>query len=294
MNGNKVFIISITVLVFLGLTAFTSTGYSRASKINVSINSRYAAAYDVTHNKTVYSKNADLKTRPASLAKLLMAITLIDSHSNLNVRTKTVGADYKYISSVGEASSNYFRSGENAKLHDYLCAAMFISAADASMTLARYIGNGNFSRGMKKINAEASKLGMKSTHLADPIGVDNDGTYTTCNDYTKLLKYAIKNKTFKSIFCGKSYTLSTSNYHGKRTIRNSVVSAASKRKNSLIMGGKFGSTAKAHRCLASYSKFNNTEYVCITTYAFPSKTNNYPQLSDADTIYKAINKATKR
>ena len=50
------------------------------------------------------------------------------------------------------------------------------------------------------MNETAKKIGMNDTSYANPVGKDDENNYSTSNDLAKLLKYALKNKTFKTNF----------------------------------------------------------------------------------------------
>ncbi|MCI2063210.1 MAG: serine hydrolase [Eubacteriaceae bacterium] len=281
---------TISVMVVIALTftaiAFSYSGSYGVSAITLPVNSRCAELYDMTAGKVIYSKNINQQARTASLAKILVAITVLDHVKSLNKYTATVSDDYDYIENVDETSSNIFQIGEKAKIRDYLYASLFVSAADASMTLARYLGNGSVSKGMNTINKEAASLGMKHTHLDNPIGTDSAGTYSTCSDMTILMRYALRNMTFKSIFCGRSYTIAADNKNVRRTILHSVFIHASA--NTLIGGGKLGYTPKAKKCLASYARIGGHEYICVTFRAVPTTNNSYPNISDAEKLFGAV------
>lgn len=132
------------------------------------------------------------------------------------------------------------------------------------------------------MNETAKKIGMNDTSYANPVGKDDENNYSTSNDLAKLLKYALKNETFKTIFTTKNYK--TSNGINLESTVNSY-------KNILntdeIKGAKSGFTKDAGRCLASITTLNNVDYLLVVINS--STTNPYNAVKDTITIYDYYN-----
>jgi len=278
-----------TTLLILAVMTACLAGCSSGNKISVSISSKCAIACDHTSGETIYKKHADSKTSPASLVKLMVVLLAVENIDDLSVRTATIQKDYDYIKAVTEDDSNDFEAGEKATINDYLHAMMMNSSADASMTVLRYLGGGNMEKGVAMMNKRAAELGMDNTHFVDAIGDDKKDTYTTCSDLAKLMDYALDNKTFLKLLTTKTYTLGADNKRDSaEKIENTIFLYADK--DSLIQGGKVGYTPFAKKALASYAKINGHQYYCISTQAKTSSEDKYPNITDAETIFKAISK----
>ena len=85
-------------------------------------------------------------------------------------------------------------------------AARFVGAVNTIVN--NTLGYNSF---IKKMNETAKKIGMNDTSFANPIGKDDENNYSTSNDLAKLLKYALKNETFKTVFTTKNYKTSNDN-----------------------------------------------------------------------------------
>ncbi|NLD10343.1 MAG: D-alanyl-D-alanine carboxypeptidase [Clostridiales bacterium] len=263
----------------------TSSTYAKSKK--PSVKSKCAIVVELKSGKVVYSKNADQKTRPASMEKMMIAIVALNHIKDLDKRVATNKKDYDYIKTLGPGNSTGFAVGEKATMRDYLYGFMLWSKADAAMTVARYTGGGSANKFIKMENSLAKKLGMKNTHFDNVIGFDSDGTYMTCSDYAILLRYAMKNKTFKKMFTGRSYTINPNNKRKKaKVIQHTELTIAGR--GSLIKGGKRGYTEKAQKTLAAYGKFNGKEYISVTTEAKGSKADSYPNFTDTENLYEYI------
>jgi len=84
------------------------------------------------------------------------------------------------------------RPGERMSVADLLRAAMLASANDAAETLAR--GAGGSVRGFVRLmNRRADELGLRKTHYANPVGLDEAGNYSSARDLSRLARVVLKN-----------------------------------------------------------------------------------------------------
>jgi len=282
---------ALLIIAVVTLTGCGSEISGRDAKTfqKLDLSSKCLIVYNYTDDVTLYAKNANVRTAPASLVKLMVILLAIENTKDLDTRIATKASDYKYTRVVVESDSNDFVSGEKATIRDYLYAMMFHSSADASMTVLRYLGNGKVGPGVKMMNAKAIKLGMTHTNFEDAIGDDKRTVYTTCSDMAKLMRYALKNDTFKAILTGSVYTIKADNKRGKDTrIHSSLLYHAGS--DTLIQGGKLGFTPITMKALASYAKINGKEYFVISTKAFATAEHQYPNITDSEKIYETIKK----
>lgn len=279
----------LTIILMTAVACTCLTGCFGINKIRVSIDSRCAIVCDHTTGQVIYRKNSIRKTSPASLVKLMVILLAVENIDDLNTRTATVQKDYDYIKAITEDDSNDFVAGEKATINDYLHAMMMNSSADASMTVLRYLGGGNMEKGVEMMNKKAAALGMKHTHFVDAIGDDKRNTYSTCADLAKLMDYALDNKAFLRLLTAKTYTLGTDNKRDEaEEIENTIFVYADK--DTLIQGGKVGYTPYAKKALASYARIDGHQYYCITTEAKTTSQDKYPNITDAETIFKAVSR----
>ena len=68
------------------------------------------------------------------------------------------------------------------------------------------------------MNRRARQLGLKNTHYANPIGLDDDGNYSSARDLVTLATVLRTNTFFKKIVDSPSGTLKTGDH--PRTFRN--------------------------------------------------------------------------
>lgn len=103
---------------------------------------------------------------------------------------------------------------------------MLPSGADCACALAKKSA-GSEKKFVALMNKKAKKLKMSRTHFSNPVGSDSRGTYTTTNDLTKLLKYALKNKTFRKVFTSKKHKVPVTNITKKKEFSEALYSEKS-------------------------------------------------------------------
>lgn len=223
--------------------------------------SRNYCLYDLTDDKIIYEKNIQERTNIASLTKIMTTITAIEKINNLDdyvTITSEMLSNIKY-----DASLAGLKIGDKLTYKDLLYASILPSGADATQALA-YSLSGSINNFVNDMNTLAKKIGMENSNFVNVTGLDIDNHYSTVNDLLKMLQYALKNETFKTIYTTKSYTLSN----------GLVVDATVKKYNNLmkldvsrIIGSKTGYTNKAGLCISSIFESNNHEFIFISTNA---------------------------
>lgn len=241
------------------------------------ITGEYVTLYNMNEDTLLYSKNDTKKTSIASLTKMMTTLVAIEEIDNLDKIVTIKERDFE--GTVGYSKAG-FKVGDKVTYRDLLYGIILPSGADAvNAVVNNTLGYDKF---IKKMNETAKKIGMNDTSYANPVGKDDENNYSTSNDLAKLLKYALKNETFKTIFTTKNYK--TSNGINLESTVNSY-------KNILntdeIKGAKSGFTKDAGRCLASITTLNNVDYLLVVINS--STTSPYNAVKDTITIYDYYN-----
>lgn len=244
---------------------------------NFDITGEYVSLYNMNEDILLYSKNDTKKTSIASLTKMMTTLVAIEEINDLDEIVTIKERDFD--GTVGYSKAG-FKVGDKVTYRDLLYGIILPSGADAvNAVVNNTLGYDKF---IKKMNETAKRLGMNDTSYANPVGKDDENNYSTSSDLAKLLKYALKNETFKTIFTTKSYK--TSNGINLESTVNSY-------KNILntdeIKGAKSGFTKDAGRCLASITTLNNVDYLLVVINS--STTSPYNAIKDTITIYDYYN-----
>lgn len=241
------------------------------------ITGEYVTLYNMNEDTLLYSKNDTKKTSIASLTKMMTTLVAIEEIDNLDKIVTIKERDFE--GTVGYSKAG-FKVGDKVTYRDLLYGIILPSGADAvNAVVNNTLGYDKF---IKKMNETAKKIGMNDTSYANPVGKDDENNYSTSNDLAKLLKYALKNETFKTVFTTKNYK--TSNGLNLESTVNRYENILNTNE---IKGAKSGFTKDAGRCLASITTLNNVDYLLVVINS--STTSPYNAVKDTITIYDYYN-----
>lgn len=241
------------------------------------ITGEYVTLYNMNEDTLLYSKNDTKKTSIASLTKMMTTLVAIEEIDNLDKIVTIKERDFE--GTVGYSKAG-FKVGDKVTYRDLLYGIILPSGADAvNAVVNNTLGYDKF---IKKMNETAKKIGMNDTSYANPVGKDDENNYSTSNDLAKLLKYALKNETFKTIFTTKNYK--TSNGLNLESTVNRYENILNTNE---IKGAKSGFTKDAGRCLASITTLNNVDYLLVVINS--STISPYNAVKDTITIYDYYN-----
>ena len=241
------------------------------------ITGEYVTLYNMNEDTLLYSKNDTKKTSTASLTKMMTTLVAIEEIDNLDKIVTIKERDFE--GTVGYSKAG-FKVGDKVTYRDLLYGIILPSGADAvNAVVNNTLGYDKF---IKKMNETAKKIGMNDTSYANPVGKDDENNYSTSNDLAKLLKYALKNETFKTVFTTKNYK--TSNGLNLESTVNRYENILNTNE---IKGAKSGFTKDAGRCLASITTLNNVDYLLVVINS--STISPYTAVKDTITIYDYYN-----
>lgn len=245
------------------------------------IHSNKFIIYDLTEDKILQEKGLIDETSIASLTKIVTTITAIEKNNDLN---KKVTITNKMLAGIpSDASIAGLKVGDNLSIMDLLYASMLPSGADATQVLA-FTSSGSIKEFVNDMNKLATNIGATNTNFVNVTGYDVDNHYSTLEDLVKIIKYALNNQTFKTIFETREYTLSNSK-KVYSTIKkyNQTMNLDTSR----IIGSKTGYTGDAGICIAATINSNNHDILIITLGA-PYVYGNFYNLKDALTLTNFI------
>lgn len=133
---------------------------------------------DLDSGQILFSRGADKRFAPASMAKVMTAYVVLDLIKKGQLSRDTLftvdNATWKKWSARSRSSSMFLRPGEKVSVDDLLKGLITVSGNDAAAVLAVGIDGGEeaFS---KRMNGVASKLGMSSSSFGTPSGWPDAG-----------------------------------------------------------------------------------------------------------------------
>ncbi len=246
LNKLKFFCIFLSFLLLItGVTVANSEFFYSA---------RAVCLYNATDGEIIYGYNENIKMAPASITKIITAITAIEM-GNLS---SSIVVDKK--SSMTEGSSIYLKAGEKLSLEQLLYGLMLNSGNDAANAVATYFGYDSF---VNEMNEVARWAGAYNSSFENPSGLDGENHYVTALDMACITAYALENEAFSKIVATKTAVIKSENGN-ERYLKNH---------NRLLwesddyIGVKTGFTKKAGRTLVSAVEKNGKTYICVTLKA---------------------------
>lgn len=254
------------------------------------INSPYAVLMNAKSGKVIGDINGEEQMYPASMTKIMTTILAIENLKDLNQEI-TITNDMVADLYVQDAMQAGFQPNETVKAIDLLYGVMLPSGAECCVALADTVA-GSVSDFVTLMNEKAEKLGMTGTHFSSISGLHREDHYSTAKDIALLLRYAIKNDTFREIIESPYHSTSGTNIHPdgitfystmfKNLSDTSVIDGE-------IKGGKTGYTSQAGHCLASFAEIDGVEYILVTAGA-PGTGN--PHIDDAVKLYNRLGESS--
>lgn len=248
----------------------------------LSTSSKNIVLYNLDTNEKVFGYKDTEKVSIASLTKIMTAIVALENIDNLNKKV-TITSDMLKGLKEKDAYVVGLKVGQKVSYIDLIYACVISSGADATNAIAMSI-SGGLERFVSLMNDKAKELGLSNTSFSNPIGFDDSNNYSSVDEVSKILIYALKNETFKTIFTTDSHEFKDKSLTVKSSMRESAKHANID--TSMILGAKTGYENNAGRCLASiaYDKKNDINYLLVTTGADDDYNKMY-NIKDAYELY---------
>ena len=189
MRIKKIFIF-LFILIFI-LNVSVCYGISDAPDISAGA----AILLDSNTEKIIYSKNKSERMYPASTTKILTAILTIENCNLDDIVTVPYEAVYSIPSGYSVAA---LQPGEQLTVEQLLKVMLVHSANDAANVLAYHV-SGSIEGFANLMNQKVSELGLTNTHFTNPSGMHDENHYTTAYDLAIIMKYCMKNSTFRNL-----------------------------------------------------------------------------------------------
>lgn len=173
--------------------------------------------FDVDSRRVLVSDGADLPVAPASLAKLMTALLVLEQNrltEDVTVQTEDL---------VGGATMALFQ-GVSLRVEQLLWGLLVPSGNDAAMALARH-HSGDMQAFVERMNQRADELNLGGTHFANPNGFDAPGQVTNAQDLLSLILTLWEYPLFRQIVGTESVTVAGRELHTTNSLLGSYPGA---------------------------------------------------------------------
>ena len=220
--------------------------------------------FDADTGEALVEQNPDMVRHVASLTKMMTALLVIESGSDLNASITIPDSLTPEFQSI-KANRGHtigLQAGESVRRIDMLYAMLLPSANDAASVLASDAAGGDLAAFAARMNARASQLGCTNTHFTCPHGLYDHNNYSTARDMAKIALACHANGTYMQVANTVSYTLPATNLHPARNISstNRLLKPGSAYYRGYAQGMKTGFTTQAGRCFVTFASQNGRTY----------------------------------
>ena len=255
-------IIGIAVIVFYlqrinsYVLPYTNTTYTKVSQIPLSMDlstinasSEAYVVYDTATRTVVAGKNQNLRFSPASTAKVMTALLVLE-HYKLDDYLTIPPSVYGVI-----GYKMHLVAGEEVSVRNLLYGLMLPSGNDAAYTLA-YNYPGGIKGFVRTMNIKAKQNRLTNTYFADPAGYE-DSNYTTASELARLGAIAMENNEFRKIV--RTKYIEVTNRTNTHTFYLTNLNELLQYDN--VLGIKTGFTNEAGGVLLTAIEENNTLFI---------------------------------
>lgn len=185
------------------------------------VRSQVAYVVDLTDNRILYSKNADVIRPIASISKLMTALIITTANLNMNEQIMVTADDIDRV----KKSSSRLSVGTILTRTELLHLALMSSENRAAHALARTYPGG-MNAFVREMNAKARQLGMTRTRFVEPTGLSPQNVASP-RDLVRLMQAVKQQPLIREYTTSDKYEIVTSNgreqryRNTNRLIRNS-------------------------------------------------------------------------
>lgn len=180
------------VAAALALLCLQGTAAARVPSCPASVGASSAIVVEVSTGTAACARAPDRRMSIGSTTKLMTVLLTLERAKLTDTFTAV-----HYRAAPAESLIG-LRPGERMKVADLLRGALVQSGNDAAETLAVGVA-GSERRFVRMMNARARKLGLRNTHYANPVGLDEPGNYSTARDLVTLATVLRTNRFFKHV-----------------------------------------------------------------------------------------------
>lgn len=244
---------------------------NRANAIDLNIIAANAIVMNKDTDALLYQKNGTDRIAPASTAKMITALTVLEYCSP--EEEMRVGAEIEMIHS--DSSTAWLMKGDTLTVRQLLIALMLPSGNDAAYTLA--VNTGKVIAGdnslsnqqaiqifMDKVNEKARAIGVTDSNFVVPDGYDAEGQYTTAYDLAIIAKACLEDPIISEIVASNtSYEKWPNGREVTYNNSNELLDPNSPYYRPEVIGLKTGTSSLGGACVVSAAVIDGETYICV-------------------------------
>ena len=254
-STDKIPISFLCCLVFFLLVSALSHSDSFAGVIT----SEAAVIMDASTGEILYAKNSDDLLLPASTAKLMTAIVVVEKASLSD--TVTISPKASHTPSLKSG----FKKGDKVTIEALLYAALLKSANDAAVALSEAVA-GSEDSFVSLMNQKAASIGAANTKFINATGLPGSGQCITASDLSRIMRHVLSFPKLREILATPAAEVSTEK--GKVILLRNTDKLLSSDEE--VIGGKTGYTNRAKHCFV-FAAERNKKTIIVSLLGSPSR-----------------------
>lgn len=216
-----------------------------------SVDATAAIVIDARSGERLFEEGSAERHPIASTTKLMTALVTLERAELDDVFTAPA-----YRAEAAESKID-LRRGERMRVRDLLTALLLESANDASVTLAEGIA-GSRSAFVEQMNRRARELGLRDTHYANAIGLDDPDNYSSARDLAVLARHLMRDPRFARVVARPRAKLRSGRRARVVKNRNALVD-----RYPFVDGIKTGHTRKARDVLVGAASGRGAQVISV-------------------------------
>lgn len=241
MKMKRFIVFCLAISLFIGIL-------TTKSMADNDISARAAVAIELNSDRILFAKNPNYKQPPASTAKLVTAMVVIDRLSLDKVVKVSENA-----ASIPTVSPR-IRANEHFTVNDLLYMTLMRSINSAAVALAEAVA-GSEEEFVKLMNEKAQQIDAENTRFANASGLPGGEQYITAYDLAKIMKESLKYPQIREIINTRAKNLASS--EGRKIFLKNT-NQLLWHDEGLVIGGKTGYTKAARHCFVSAGQKGNS------------------------------------
>ncbi|MBP3300763.1 MAG: D-alanyl-D-alanine carboxypeptidase [Clostridia bacterium] len=254
------------------LVSCLTVGTAAETAKQPTVNSEAAIVVDAETGVTLYQRNETKQLAPADSAQIMTALLALESGK----ANETITVTKEIAATFDKKGTNIpLAVGDEVKMIDLVYAMMLGSNSDAAKTIAVAV-SGSEKTFAEKMTARIQQItGTKSSTFANADGEPSDGNRTTAKDLALLVREAMKNDEFRTVFGTTAYTMPAPNANSSERPFSTICMLM--RNNDMnvkyddTVGGKSGWNKDAKYTLVSAAQRDGRTLICVVLGASESK-----------------------
>ncbi len=209
--------------------------------------------FDLEGRKADFAYNIYERMYPASLTKLMTALVVFDSGTDLS-ETVVVSQNADARSFAADEQVCGIQEGDQLSLESLLYGLLVYSGNDNAVAIAEHISKTE-AEFAELMNKKAEEIMATGSHFVNSNGLHNESHYTTAYDMYLIFNECMKHEKFMEIIEADSYTANIKRADGSdasvkwEPTNYYALGEADLPKSGKIIGGKTGTTLSAGNCL---------------------------------------------